>query len=339
MNDAVRNTKISINYKNSRTGKSYKLDSYVESFTYVDNATGEGDTIDLSLNNNTNKFLYDYFPGENDMLSCSITNNNLSELKRNFVNCETFHVDKIGYSGMPDTFTINGISVPKNSTFSKTPKTKTWNAITIKEIAQKICNSTGISLFFTGGAENFSIKKIEQSNRTDLSFLYSLCQTYGLGMKIYSNRLVIFSEEYYEKKSIVATIKKNQILDGSFNADCELVRPYTGFTCEYSIGDTDWTASSWFEVKPKIMVDIGTCDSKADGYRKGRAKVNEAIKEMQVVSFRIPGNYKIIATSTIQLSGYGYIDGQYFVNKVTHQYSASGGYIQEIEARKIQQRL
>ena len=60
---------------------------------------------------------------------------------------------------------------------------------------------------------------------------------------------------------------------------------------------------------------------------------------MTVVTFTIPGNTRIIATSCIRLYGFGALDDKYYVNKVTHNYDADSGYTMEIEARRIQQRL
>lgn len=340
MNQNVRYTEIGISYSNSRTKKNYKLDKFVEEISYTDCAVGEGDTIEVKLNDHDNKLLYDYYPGTNDMMQCGIYLNNLEGLGRKCVSNESFYVDKIGYSDMPATFSISGITIPKNSKFSKTPKTKTWKYTSVWRIAEKICKDAGIGLFWGAGATDYIVVNEEQSEKTDLSFLYSICQTYGLGMKIFSRYLVIFSEEYYEKKSAVTTIKRNNILDGTFNADFELIRTYTGFEYEYTANNgVEWKESLFFITKPEIVVSVGKCDSKSDGLVKGKAKVNESNKNMQIINFEMLGDQRIIATATFNLSGYGGLDGKYYVNKVTHKFSASSGYTQEVEARKILQRL
>lgn len=336
MNNKIRSTKISVKYQNSRTKKTYNLNEYIDTFTYTDNASGEGDTIDISLADKNNRLLKSYYPGKDDMMACSITNYNLNKLKKQFTNSENFHVDKFSYSGLPGQLTIQGISVPKNSSFSKSPKSKTWKATTLKSIAEQICKSTGIKLYYS--ADTVKIKEFEQSDTTNLSFITSLCETYGFAVKIYSDKLIIFRESDYESKKIVATITEKDIIDGTFSADVEILRTYTGFKFTYKVNEKEQKASLSLSATPKIIVDIGECDNKADGYLKGRAKVNEANKDMIVISFQILGNHKIFATSTINLSGYGNLDGKYYVKQVLHE-CGSSGYIQTITARKVINRL
>nr|DAN71741.1 MAG TPA: tail protein [Caudoviricetes sp.] len=351
MNSKVRNTAVSVLYHNSNTNKKYKLDKFIKSLSYTDIATGEGDTISVELFDD-GRFLSDHYPGRQDRLECKIRTKNLNKSSsQNYINCGSFNVDKFGASGTVNTFSIEGISTPKNSEFAKSLRSKNWKKTTLKNIAQQICKRYKIRLYYH--AKTIKIKSAEQSSSTDCSYLYSLCQEYGLAMKIYSNRLIIFEESTYEAKKSVAIIRPNKIIDESFNADIELIMQYTGY--KFSIETkkkvksssskrtktTTSTTKYWhkFIAKPEIMNDIGQCDSVEEGHIKGAASVNEANKNMTVVTFTIPGNTRIIATSCIRLYGFGALDDKYYVNKVTHNYDADSGYTMEIEARRIQQRL
>ena len=209
----------------------------------------------------------------------------------------------------------------------------------MSNIVWNICAKYGLSHYYENGSVNLHIKKLEQSNATDLSFLYNLCQTYGNGMKIYANKLVVFSEEVYEKKSAVRTITRNDIIDGTFSARFDLIRQYTGCEYEYDVGDTHWTKSLYFVVKPEIKISVGQCDSEAEGLIKGKAKVNGANRDLQIVTFQILGDPRMVSTATFNLSGFGGLDGKYYINKTVNTFSSSGGFTQEIEARRIQQRL
>jgi phage protein D len=338
VNKNVRSAKVSIQYKNSRTNKKYSLGKFIDSFIYTDNATGDSDTVDVTLSDYAMKLIKSYYPGKNDMMSCSITAFKFEKNKKKFVNSQKFHVDKFGYTAAPGQLTLQGIAIPKNSAFSKTPRSKTWKSTTLKSIAKQLCKKAGISLHYS--ADTIKIKKVEQSDTTDLSFITSQCETYGLGIKIYADKLIIFKESTYENKKPVATIKPKDIIEGSFSADVELIRSYTGFKFTYKVNKKEVKDSHYFKnIKPKILVDIGECDSKEDGYRKGKAKVNEANKDMQTISFQILGNHKIMATSTIKLLGYGHLNGKYYIKQVRHEYSAESGYTQSIEARKVIDRL
>lgn len=341
MSSDVRNTKIDVEYKNSRTKKMYSLSGDVSSFSYMDCATGEGDTVEITFDNKNQQFLGKYYPGKKDMMKCKIHQNNYDSKKSKTVNCESFHVDTLSFDGLTSC-TIGGISVPKNSTFTKTTKSKTWKKVTLETIAKQIAERYKIKLHYSAG--NISIKKIEQSDETDCSFLYSLCQTYGVAMKIYSDKLVIFNEADYEKKKTVATFKPTSIIEDSFNAEVELIRTYTGykFTVEQKGKKSKNSKITYWEkfiVSPLIYTNVGACDDKNDGTLKGRAKVNEANKNMKLVTFQVMGNPRLIATACIRLKGFGKLSGKYYINKVTHNYDCESGYTCTVEARLIQQRL
>ena len=335
---STRHTEITVSYTNSRTNSIYFLNDRVEEITITDSAVGEGDTVDITVADKDRKMISNYYPGTDDMIDCSIRLYN-SKKKTGVIGSQSFHIDQIGYSDYPSKMTLRGIAIPKNSTFAKTPQTKTWTNMAMKNIVENICGKYHLPLFYENGSFNSFIKKVEQSNATDLSFLFNLCQTYGNGMKIYSDKLVVFSEEQYEKKAVVRKITHSDIIDGSFSARFNLIRQYTGYEYEYDEGSVHWTRSAFFITKPEIVISVGQCENNTDGILKGQAKVNEANRDLQIVNFDIVGDPKMISTATFELSGYGALDGKYYVNKVVNKYSASSGFTQEIEARKIQQRL
>ena len=332
------NTVIKIKHKNSRTKKTYSISEYISRMSYVDNATGEGDTLDVTFVG-TNKFLDKYYPGENDLLYCDIEKYSDSGQRKKLVNNQSFHIDSVSFDGLTSC-TMKAISTPPNNCFAKTPRTKTYKKTTLKNIATIIAKRTGVKLHYS--ANTINIKKIKQNKETDCSFLYSLCQNYGVAMKIYADKLVLFSEEKYDKKKSVAVINPTSLIEGSFSCDVDLIHQYTGFKFNYKI-DKKRTAYWWLKftkIKPLIFVDIGECDSESDGFIKGCAKVNEANKNMQVVRFEVPGSAKYVAAACITLTGfYVAINGKYYINQVIHNYDSDSGYTCSIEARRIQTRL
>ena len=52
-------------------------------------------------------------------------------------------------------------------------------------------------------ADEITIKRMEQNKRPDSEFLKELCSRYGLILKIYNRRLIVFSYENYEKSGAV----------------------------------------------------------------------------------------------------------------------------------------
>lgn len=50
----------------------------------------------------------------------------------------------------------------------------------------------------------FTIKSVEQSEQTDCEFYMNLCNTYGLAMKVYAQKIVVYDREAYKKKGAAA---------------------------------------------------------------------------------------------------------------------------------------
>ena len=87
------------------------------------------------------------------------------------------------------------------------------------------------------------------------------------------------------------------------------------------------------------MLDVNvTAFSKKDAGLKTKAKLAEENKKQTTMSLTIFPNPKIIATSTIRVSGLYKLSGKYYVDKVTHEISSTGGYIMMLEVHKVKSR-
>ena len=77
--------------------------------------------------------------------------------------------------------------------------------MTIKEIGTEIAGRAGIALAWDVEGDPFTIKSVEQSEQTDCEFYMNLCNTYGLAMKVYAQKIVVYDREAYKKKGAAAT--------------------------------------------------------------------------------------------------------------------------------------
>lgn len=259
--------------------------------------------------------------------------------------------NKLAVGGFTDTTTaVDVLTTALNAYGLETSKageisdmlitTQKLGKTTVGELGSTIGSVIPTAAAYHVNMANISSAMVEMTKQgINTANASTACQTYGNGMKIYANKLVVFSEEVYEKKSAVRTITRNDIIDGTFSARFDLIRQYTGCEYEYDVGDTHWTKSLYFVVKPEIKISVGQCDSEAEGLIKGKAKVNGANRDLQIITFQILGDPRMVSTATFNLSGFGGLDGKYYINKTVNTFSSSGGFTQEIEARRIQQRL
>ena len=190
-------------------GKSAKksLDGLTEQIEYDDVASGASDTLSIQVFNKDMKFLKGWLPKKGDRITASLTFKNWTkEGADKKLSCGDFLLDEMKMTGGPLVATLGGISIPTNSAIKSTNRTKTWKKVSIKQIAQEIAKRYGLKLIFDG--PNYTIKSIEQTDKSDSSFLYDLCKDYGLGMKVYKSKIVIWGKSKYEGKKATATIKR-----------------------------------------------------------------------------------------------------------------------------------
>ena len=153
--------------------------------------------------------------------------------------CGTFQVDDFSFSGGPPIrLSLEGLALPADSSFKTTQRTLTYEDATLQEIGQEIAGRAGIALFYE--ADTISIKRIEQTNQSDCEFYNKLVTDYGLVLKIYDNRLVVFSEAQYEAKAAKLTLTEADFEPG-WSWDTTLEGTYTGIKYQYTNADQNKT--------------------------------------------------------------------------------------------------
>lgn len=332
----ARKSRVAIGYSVPRIRKSIK--ECLEDFSYTDVASGATDDISITLNNRDCRFMDSQMPKKGDKITPVIYLHNWTRSGvTKSIKCGRMVLDDLSFSGAPSTCTIGAVSMPAKGEFKNTKRTKTYKNATIKEIARKIANRAGIALHYS--APHISIKEIEQSKTSDSEFLLSICADYGLGIKIYNGKIVIFNEETYEKKKTVATVerlKKNVV---SWDWNTTLQRTYTGAKVTYTDSGTNKKNHIKIGKAGRMLSVEVSAFSKWDAQLKAKAKLAEENKKRTIMTLTILPDPKIIATSTIQLRGFRKLSGKYYVDKVSHKLNRSGGYVMTLEIHKVYNRI
>ena len=309
-----------------------KIEKQASALTYTDVASGQSDSVSISLYDIDKEWMGKYMPqrGASLGVKLQLTNWNKAEKKESF-NCGTFVLDDISFSGRPISCVLGGVSVPTMDDFKSLQRTKTWEKTTVKNIASEIVKRAGVSLYYSG--DTIRIEEIEQNKQTDSAFLYSLCEKYGLAMKVYNHKIVIFSIIAYEKKSAVLTLNESDMLSWDYNTTID--GTYTGVTLSYTDPDSDKTLSVTIGSKGR-MYELNTqASSQYDAELQAAAKVNEANRKIETMTITIRANPKIVASHCVNIKGLGKIDGKYYVDKIVHSVGKSG-YTMKLTLHKVQ---
>lgn len=330
---------LSFNGKNVST----KLADYLESVSCEDVASGSSDSIDITLQNIDMKWMNQWYPTKGDKISGSITfqdwNKDGEHLK---LDCGTFILDEVKFSGGPLKVSLGGVAIPANESFKVRERTKTWKNVTIKNIANEIAKRYGLSLSYSG--PTITIASIEQSDKTDSAFLYDLCKKYGLSMKVFNNKIVIYDQTQQEKKAAVTTITRESFIDDEWDYTDSIEGTYTGARISYKSGEDNEEISVFLGLKAenaagsRVLNITEVAEDYDTAYYMAAAQVNQSNEDATTISGKIWANPKICAGICVTISGMGKADGKYFVDKSTVEVSDSRT-TQTVELHKCQTRL
>lgn len=308
--------------------RSGKLTNAAESMTYTDPASGEADSIDIDINDRDREWTSKQMPSAGDTITAKIR---LQDWEREGDNrvlfCGFFIMDSFSFRGWPIAGTISGVSTPADSSFMATQRSKIWENITIKEIALEIATRAGISLYWDAEGSDIRIKTTEQSKQTDSDFLASVCTAYGLSVKVYAKRIVIFDREKYKAKPAAKKLKASDLESWSWSSD--MAGTYTGGEFTYTDPMTEKEIVAKIGDGARILKSSGKADSTADAERKIKALVDNANHGSTKMSVTILGNASLYAGQCVEITDIGKMSGKYYIDKITH--TIGNGYTMSLE--------
>ncbi len=304
-------------------------------FSYTDNASGEADDISITLKDEQKRWITQWKPQKGDEIEASIQTINWNKNGDNYeLDCGLFIVDQPEFSGRPMRLTLQALSMPANNDFTRTEKSRTWEEVTISEIAKNVAENAGLNLFFDSGLDPM-LSFLEQSEVSDMAFLYDVCKNHGLAMKVYSKKIIIFSEEEYENKPAVAVITESDMTDwtarttltdtGYDGCLMEYFDPLTEELLEYS-----YILSGRSGVKVFKINELAASVEEAE--RRVKSKLRELNRKETLITINLPGSTKLVASNNIEITDLGVFSGKYYIDQVKH---VCNGYTCQLELHKI----
>lgn len=335
-----RKVKADFKFNGKWLGKSLK--GYLQSLTYTDVASGASDQLDIVLQNIEMDWLGKKYPKKGDRVDGKITFVNWDSILDKKLDCGAFVLDDVKFSGGPLTANFGCVAAPIDSSFNTRERTKTYKDVTIEEVAQEVADKYDLKLKCSDA--EIRIDVIEQSQKTDSAFLYGLCDTYGLSMKVYKKAIVIYDQTTMEEKKTVARLTRESFIEDKWDYADSLVGVYTGARISYKPGDGSDEISVYVGEKDEEAKDARVlhvnevADSVSDAYFKAAVAVNKSNQKATTFSGDIWPDPKVCAGVTVELSGLGKADGKYFVDKCVTEVGSSKTR-QSVEMHKCQKRL
>lgn len=308
----------------------------VTTLSYTDTASGGTDSLSLSLQDRDRNWMGSWAPRKGNHINAAMRFHDWDGEGDSWeIYCGSFEVDDISMSGPPPSCTIGAVSIPRSTAFNEEERTKNWEEVTVKEIAQEIASRAGISLHYE--ADEIPVKSMEQDKQTDCKFLYAVCEKFGLAMKVFAERIVIFDEADYESAAPAVELRYEDFAKYDYKSTLE--GTYTGAKIAYSDPGTGEDHIVTVGGGSRIKEINEEADSATDAQRKAIASLNNANKNDTKFSGTVKARRELVASRCIRIAGFGVPDGIYYLDRVVTKISGSGASQQSFEAHRVGYRM
>lgn len=328
--------RIDLNLKYENKDISADVSSYLEGIDFTDNASGESDDFQISLHDREELWSADWFPSKGAKIQVNLIAKNWIPNKKEInYPLGKLEIDQIDLDGKPEKVKIKALSVFVSGSIRE-ERSKGWESISVKGIAQEIANRHNLILMYDADY-NPILERKDQNEESDLSFLMGICKDAGLALKITDGKIVIFDEEIYENKPPIMILEKKQVEKYSFSSKitdvykCAKLTYQEGkkakkITAEYIAKDVEGTAKT-LKINQKVS-------STTEAERVVRKKLREKNKAQNTSKMTLRWNCDIAAGVCVELKGFNKMDGIYFIDKVNHSIRTSGGSKMSLELHK-----
>lgn len=327
-----RRVALSVKYQGADI--SVDIEKYLVGFTYTDSASGEADSLDITLEDKEGLWHGNWLPQKGDLIHASFSALNWDGSKNvQTLLCGTFTLDDISVSGPPDIVSLKGQSVPVNSSIKHTAKTKSWKKVNLSKIASDIAIESALNMMFECSKDPF-FESVDQVKEGDIAFLQKLCVREGISLKVTDSTIVLFEQKLYEgKESVITFVKgKSNILTYGFNSStndtaygsCRVryTNPITNEMIEYT---TTVGEGQQLEVNEQVK-------SVDEAKRLSEQRLREKNSKEYTAALSLMGDTRLVSGVTVVLKGWKKFDGKYIIQKANHV--AIGGYKTDIELTK-----
>lgn len=340
--------RISIILKYNSTDISADISQHLKSISYTDNLSGEADDLQITLEDRGGLWQSTWMPEKGALLDAELQQKywqTLSALPQS-LRLGLFEIDEITSSGYPSEVQIKAVSVPDNNTLRGTERSRSWEKAKLQVIANDIATAAGMSLFW-GSEENPVLDRAEQTEQSDLSFLYAICKDKGLALKISDKKIIVFDEAKYEAEKAKITIvkpgtvykkepgMKYLFVGTGYSLRTKIRDIYAACRVNYQQGSSKSNIEATYTAagkKGKTLQVNEQVESVAEALNLAKKRLREKNKDEVTGSLNMLGNFILLSGVTVNLLGFGAFDDKYLITRASHDISS--GYTTNIDVRR-----
>lgn len=324
------------------------ISKYLKSISYTDNLSGEADDLQITLEDKAGLWQSTWMPEKGALLDVMLQQKywqTLSALPQS-LRLGLFEIDEITSSGYPSEVQIKAVSVPDNNTLRGTERSRSWEKAKLQVIANDIASAAGMSLFWDT-EENPVLDSAEQTEQSDLSFLYAICKDKGLALKISDKKIIIFDEAKYEAEKAKITIvkpgtvykkesgMKYLFVGTGYSLRTKIRDIYAACRVSYQQGSSKSNIEATYTAagkKGKTLQVNEQVESVAEALNLAKKRLREKNKDEVTGSLNMLGNFVLLSGVTVNLLGFGAFDDKYLITRASHDIGS--GYTTNIDVRR-----
>lgn len=329
--------KFTIKYNGNNITENISL--YLANAEYVDKVEGESDELSITLDDTAGKWRGPWYPEKAAKLEMDI------EYKGKKLKCGIFEIDSIEQSGPPHMVSIRALAAGISKAV-RTVSSHGYESTTLDKIAKVIASKHGFTV--QGKIENISIERATQHREKDLSFLKRISAEYGYVFSLRGKTLVFTKQEDLELSKEVYQLDLSEMIEYSFSD--KAVEVYKESSLKYHNPKKNEAISAKTTTDRIINKDsvgfniIGSSDAAKIFMRvenvkqaqvKTRSLLYRAVTKQNEGRIKIEGNPLLVAGINLMVTGLGVLSGKYHILRAQHRIDRSGGYITDIEVKRV----
>lgn len=328
----ARRARLELEYR----GKN--LDLHTTQVTYVDNAEGKLDSLEVRLEDREGLWRDENFPAKSDHLHARIFCYDwFTPGQKLYLDCGSFEIDAISVDGPPDTVTISAFAAKASQNGRTERKVQKWEPAVLSAIAGEIAKRAGLTLYWMGNDHEW--KRREQREEGDLNFLNRLCKATGNFLKVVDDKAYIYSDEMIDAFPVVAQLIVGSTWIKTYHFRTQLHDVYQAAKVDFwEFWERKWYSSNQKSKNTPPTKEViklrQRAESIEDAERIAKSGITVKNRAEIISKFTLVGDPALRATTRVGVDGFGVFDGTYFVQQATHVLDSQQGYTTALKLLK-----
>jgi hypothetical protein len=299
---------------------------WLEEISYVDHMAGESDGLEIRLDNSDGRWFREWYPIKGSSLEAWIGYSGRALLATG--ECQ---VDEIELEGAPDTVTVRALGAG-NRTALRTPKSRAYEGKSLRAIASEVAAQHQLTV--VGEVPDLTWRRATQHRETDLGFLCRLGEEHGIVFSVKGTQLVFHDVQKLEGQRPMLQLRRQDLR--SFRFREKMVEG--GASAAYFDGSTKELRAV------EILAEHPHADRKklrrrtespAHTQRLAKAALHTSKSWERDGTLTLPGDTRLVAGGTLELVGFGVMDGLWLTRSARHTVTRDEGYSMELEVRHV----